>query len=321
MRWGIRVISTNCLRGAKRSCFRTGASPPARLPIAERSPQPAACWVKYSAGITQRTGTRRERFLHFLRVRATKSGSTVSPEDRLLSAMPQLPSKPLWYLKREFFEDQRAPITAAYEQDHIETAARYRERGVQAGDRAMEAFITEHRAVQMIAHQPLAASAHLDVALPFADRALAQAVTRLPMRQRIQNELSRGLLARHAPALLRVPLAATFMPASAPIPVHELARASRLAIDTVSSSVFLLSRGRIGRSRPFGWMNFEQALRPTHALRALVEDLRSPLFDKDALLTHLDEVDAYQRRVKLGHVFLKLAQIDRTLHARVPGAS
>jgi hypothetical protein len=128
--------------------------------------------------------------------------------------------------------------------------------------------------------------------------------------------LSRRLVARHAPALLRVPLAATGIPATAPIPLQELARAGRYAIETASSAAFFRTRGRIGRGRRFGWMNFEQALRPTHALRALVDDLRSPIIDKHALLVHLADIDAYRSRVKLAHVFLKLAQIDRTLQPR-----
>jgi hypothetical protein len=248
-------------------------------------------------------------------VRTTTAGSSVSTEDQLLSAMPQTPRQPLWYLNREFFEDHRASIAAGYEQDRLETAARYRERGVPPGDRTVEAFITEHRALQYVAHQPLATSASLDVALPFADRALAQAVTRLPMRERIQNELSRNLLARHAPALLRLPLASTGIRASAPIPLHELARAGRYAIEAMNSAAFSQSRGRVGRSRRFGWMNFDQVLRPTHALRALVDDLHSPMIDKHKLLTHLEDIDAYRTRIKLAHVFLKLAQIDRTFRA------
>ena len=131
------------------------------------------------------------------------------------------------------------------------------------------------------------------------------------MRDRIQNALSRKILARYAPEYLRVPLAATGMAASAPIAVEVIGRAGRYAIEAVSSAVVLGSRGRFGRRRPFGWMNFDQVLRPTDPIRAIVGAVQTPIINKEAVMSHLDDIDAYRAPIKLAHIFLKLAQLDR----------
>jgi hypothetical protein len=131
------------------------------------------------------------------------------------------------------------------------------------------------------------------------------------MRTRLQNELSRRLLSRYGRALLKGPLAATGLPAGAPILMHDAGRACRRAVDVASSFLFFRTHGRVGRSRPFGWMNFEQTLRPARSLRAIVDDLRTPMFDREAMRTHLDRIDAYDAPVRLAHTYLKSAQIDR----------
>jgi hypothetical protein len=256
-------------------------------------------------------GSRSDRFRHVLAVRASLGEARRSPAEALRHIMPGFPARGPWYIDRTFLEDHRRTVEASYDDDREETLARYERRGVDRADRAVEAFVAEHRAVQMIAQQPLAASARLPVALPFADRALLTEVTNLPMRVRLQNQVSRRLLTRHGRALRHVPLAATCLPGSAPILLHDAGRACRRAIEIASDAAFFRTRGRIGRSRPFGWMNFEQVLRPPRALRSIVEDLRSPLFDKEALFSLLDRVESYQAPIKLAHVYLKIAQADR----------
>jgi hypothetical protein len=261
-------------------------------------------------------GSRSKRLRHFINVRRGKAQTPAETQNDLEVVMPKVPRNGLWYVHREYFEDHRQVLEEAYAQDAADTVARYRARGVPAGDRAVEAFITEHRAIQIIAHQPLVSFSRLDVVLPFGDRLLAQEVTRLPLRDRIQNALSRQLLARYAPALLKVPHAATGVPASVPIPVQVVGRASRYALEALSSAALFASRGRVGRRRPFGWMNFEQVLRPTDPLRAIVRDVRAPFIDKAAVESHLDDVEAYRQPIKLAHIYLKFAQLDRVLGKR-----
>jgi hypothetical protein len=254
-------------------------------------------------------GSRVKRLLHLFKLRAGNESAANGVSIRAL--MPKPPRRPLWYLDREYLEDHRVRVGEAYEADIAETLSRYQRRGIPPGDRMVEAFITEHRAIQMVAHQPLAAFAYLDVILPFADRTLTQELTRIPVRDRIQNALSRRILSRYAPEYLRVPLAATGFAASAPIPVEVVGRAGRYAIEAVSSAAVLASGGRFGRRRPFGWMNFDQVLRPTDPIRAIVDSLRTPLINKEAVMSHLDDIDAYRAPIKLAHVFLKLVQLDR----------
>jgi hypothetical protein len=275
--------------------------------LASRGAAYAACGVlgEVLGGHYGAMGSRAGRLRHVLAVR---SGRT--EHDTSHAVIPRAPARRPWYLDAGFFEDHRAAMTAAYEQDREETIARYARRGIRP-DCLVEAFVTEHRAVQMIAQQPLAAHARLPVVLPFADRRLLAAVTRLPMRTRLQNELSRRLLSRYGRALLKVPLAATGLPAGAPILMHDAGRACRRAVDVASSFLFFRTHGRVGRSRPFGWMNFEQTLRPARSLRAIVDDLRTPMFDREAMRTHLDRIDAYDAPVRLAHTYLKSAQIDR----------
>jgi hypothetical protein len=63
-------------------------------------------------------------------------------------------------------------------------------------------------------------------------------------------------------------------------------------------------------------MNFDQVLRPTHPIRSIVAGFQTPLINKAAVFSHLDDIDAYRAPIKLAHVFLKLAQIDRLLQGR-----
>jgi hypothetical protein len=265
-------------------------------------------------------GSRRERFRHFV---ATKVGTerTESGLDdaKVLAMISNVPSPgQFWYMSPGFREDNRSEIESAYRSDRQRTLERYQRRGLTQTSHVIEAYVTEHRGVQLIAQQVLASLAELNVSLPLADRALLRSVTAIPMRDRLHNELSRQLVAARAPQLLRIPMAATCVPAGAPILLHEAGRVGRALVDAASHWTFFRTSGRFGRSTPFGWMNFEQVLRPVQSLRNIVDDLRSPLFDKQVLHRHFDEVDAFQKPIKLAHLFMKIAQMDRLFVSRMP---
>src|SRR5690606_21858036 len=107
--------------------------------------------------------------------------------------------------------------------------------------------------------QPLMMTSRFDVAVPLGAPRFVQAILSVPLTRRIHNSLSRSLLEKFHPGLLRLPLAASpFVPASAPIVFQEGGRVARWVIDRISREAYLRSKGRVGMMRRYGWMDFEQ---------------------------------------------------------------
>src|SRR5690606_30502669 len=72
-------------------------------------------------------------------------------------------------LKDEVWNALDKPLETI-EADLEASIKRLQKRGIREGDRLIEAFIAEHRASQFICSQILSCRAHLDIAVPFADR-------------------------------------------------------------------------------------------------------------------------------------------------------
>lgn len=185
-----------------------------------------------------------------------------------------------WYLQRDYeasLIEARARMNEAVEA----SIARLERRGVIQPDAIIEAFISEHRGAQYINAQLRSIRAWTDVAAPFAGGEIFTFATRIPISAKIHNSLSRRMLARRAPNLLNYPMAATLVPARAPILVQEASRAARKALEKITRS-----NGR----RNLGWVNFE-FLRGSGKLQHLIEDLRSDIWHKQRMYSTVDRAE------------------------------
>lgn len=215
-----------------------------------------------------------------------------------------------WYLQREYEESIDRPrerMNAA-----VETAIdRLEARGVNDDLAKVEAFITEHRGTQYINAQLLSCRAFTDVAVPFAGKELYTFSTRVPLEAKIHNALNRRMLERHAPSLLRYPMAATLVPAGAPLLIQEASRAVRKVWERAAITLNVRTGGRVPRPR-LGWLNFD-FLRDGSALHRLADDLRRPLWDRDEIHARIDHLG--QAKPESVHPFFdqfaKVYTIDR----------
>jgi hypothetical protein len=162
-----------------------------------------------------------------------------------------------WYLAPDFRDGlERDRIVDAINADIEVGLRRLITRGVSTPTQLLEAFVSEHRGSQYIAAQLLSVRRSCDVTLPFADRAALEAATRIPANVKVHNLVNRAILERRWPAGLKYPMAATLVPAGAPLLVQEASRAIRKAGEKLSWSLNSISRGRIPRPR-LSWVDFE----------------------------------------------------------------
>jgi hypothetical protein len=158
---------------------------------------------------------------------------------------------------------------------------RLNNRGVCTIDQFIEAYVSEHRGSQYINAQIRSCRAHTDVTLPFTDRRLLELTTAVPLGVKIHNRINRELLQRHAPSLLRYPMAATLAAGGRPLLVQEASRLARKALELGQWRVHSATGGRVAAPH-LSWVNFE-FLRPGAELSSIIEDLRAPLWDKPAM--------------------------------------
>jgi hypothetical protein len=179
-----------------------------------------------------------------------------------------------WYLAPDFPWDGKLET----DQNNADTELaleRLEQRGVSDPMKLLEAFVTETRGSRYINMQIASCRARLDVALPFAHRDALLLASQVPTRLKTHNVINRRILQRHAPHLLTLPLAATLIPARYPLIAQEASRLARR----------LLERGRGARQHDqprYSWVNFD-FLRTGRALRLVLQDLRSALWDRAAI--------------------------------------
>ena len=178
------------------------------------------------------------------------------------------------FVRKEVTSAFEQQISAAIEEDIEKVIGRYTQRGIGDAGRMVEAYNTEYRGLHYICQQPLTLTRQLDVALPLGSPRLIEAILAVPLTRRIHNSLSRSLLRRFQPELLTLPLAASpFVSAGAPILVQESGRVVRRVFDRVSRRAYLLSGGRRGAMRRYGWVDFESDVRAGDFLDAWSESL------------------------------------------------
>lgn len=216
------------------------------------------------------------------------------------------------FLKREMTQAVESEVRAGIEEDKEAILQRYLRRGIGDAGRMVEAYNTEYRALDYFCQQPLTMNAQMDVSTPLGSRRLVEAILGVPLTRRIHNSMTRSLLARFQPELLEVPMAASpFVPASSPILVQEGGRVVRWLVDRVSKRVYLLSSGRFGTMRRYGWMDFEGDVRTGNYLDAWRDSLTWEGLDRGAIDRYVTGVKTHQSKVGLGRPILKLAYLDR----------
>jgi hypothetical protein len=187
---------------------------------------------------------------------------------------------------------------------------RLRARGIRDEASVLEAFITEHRGTQAIVAQPLSVRSTRTalLSLPYCDRRLLTLVTALPIADRIHNRLNRRILQREFPQLLKFPTGAILVPARAPILFQEISRVVAHFREERRLARYVGSAGRL--ASPWdGWDDFE-FLRQDRCLADLTEDLRSSLWNKDAMRKQLnDHVYAFGSKRRVFSAAMELLRV------------
>jgi hypothetical protein len=237
----------------------------------------------------------------------------LSPADGLRKVLSQdFRQRNIPFLKHEVSVALHREIAAGIEEDMEGVVTRYQQRGIGDAGRMVEAYNTEYRALDYFCQQPMMLTAQLDVALPLGSRLVVEDILAVPLSRRIHNSLSRNLLRKFQPELLELPLAASpFVPASAPILIQEGGRVARWVVDRISRRSYLLSGGRVGTMRRFGWMDFESHVRAGDFLDTWRDSLTWDGLDRQAIDRYITRIRTHQARVSLARPILKLAYLDR----------
>ena len=219
-----------------------------------------------------------------------------------------------YYLKPTLWKSIGDPMSSINEDLEI-SVQRLADRGIKNPENLIEAFIAEHRATQYINSQILSCRASLDIALPFCDNELLNFSWQIPIAQKIQNILSRNLLGRIAPDLLRHPTAATLVPASFPIIFQETSRALRVLLEDAQYYLTRATAGRI-KAPTWSWLNNE-FLRSGEVFENILEDLRCDIWDREALAHAIKTPEKFEGGLytlnNLLSRFLKIYSVDLML--------
>lgn len=211
-----------------------------------------------------------------------------------------------WYLDTDFEQ------SIAHKRDRINAElrtalVRLNERGITRPERLLEACISEHRGSQYIAAQTVSVRTAVNACLPFADRELLHLASRIPARDKVHNTVNRAMLRRLDSPLLDQPMAATLVPAAAPIPLQEASRAIRKIWESLGWKGSFLTGRRIPPPR-LSWVNFE-FLRDGEALHALLDDLHGDLWDRTALRNQVEALTSGDYRGSLHPLFDQLSKV------------
>ena len=226
-----------------------------------------------------------------------------------------------WYLKASFWHDH-GDILELMNADIETDVCRLEQRGLRTNHRVIEAFIMEHRGAQYISSQLLSCRAHLDIAMPFADRDLLTLASQIPLHAKIHNLLNQSMLRRHAPKLLRFPVAATLLPAGVPVLFQEVSRLIRRLREDLHWRVHFATGRHIAPPR-LACVNVE-FLRHGDALNLMVDDLQGEMWDKEAIRGLLK--DAASRKWRrpmhgLSDAMLRVYTVDLMLRVQMSTTS
>jgi len=194
-----------------------------------------------------------------------------------------------WYVRSEYW-NAIPNINEEINADIEKSIHRYKRRGINNAYQLLEAWTAEYLGAHARGTQLLSCRAHLNIAIPHADQEFFCLASQIPISLKIPDIITRALLQEHAPELLHFPTAAILVPAKFPIAVQEITRLIRQMITTVSWKTAVATRCLL-RPKFFGWDNFE-FLRDGKALNAVVNDLKSDIADKNAILERINKLSS-----------------------------
>jgi hypothetical protein len=194
-----------------------------------------------------------------------------------------------WYVRSEYW-NAIPNINEEINADIEKSIHRYKRRGINYAHQLLEAWTAEYIGAQSWGTQLLSCRAHLNIAIPLGDQELFCLASQIPISLKIPNIITRALVQDHAPELLHFPTAATLVPAEFPITVQEISRLIRQVITTASWKTTVATRCLL-RPKFFGWDNFE-FLRDGKAFNAVVDNLKSNIVDKSAILERINKLSS-----------------------------
>ncbi len=249
----------------------------------------------------------------FLLPMASSPRSSKRELEKVLGGLRAACASRPWYVREDFWRTLTG-VGEIVGSDINAALDRYSQRGVSTAHQLYEAFIVEHRAVQLVCKQILSCRAVVDIAVPTADRDFMMLASRLPMEAKSYNRLSRELLRVFFPQAVRFPTAAILVPANFPVTIQESTRLVRSVLDRVGSDVHFKSRGRV-RPLRMEWRNFS-ALRDGRAFTRLLDDTGLDLLDKPAIRGCIAEMASFKRKIlpeHLAHQLLRIYTMDLML--------
>jgi len=236
--------------------------------------------------------------------RTLRTEADVAPLAGLLE--PEFSELP-YYLKSSEWEDPEV-VSSELSQAARAVLSGYRSRGTSTIEGLVEAFSTEHRGAQYIAAQPLSFRASAFGIQPFAESELIMTASNLPLGLKIHNKLNRQILLKFASSLTTYSMAATLVPASAPIAIQESSRLARRLLVSAQERISAIQPHSKQRNWRLSWVNFD-FLRNSSSVDSLIEDLRQPFWDRDALHAKARFMADGTRGVSPHHLYDQLMKI------------
>lgn len=211
-----------------------------------------------------------------------------------------------WYVKGDS-DFRHKDVLDEIDSDVRQSVHRYRNRGIESGNRLLEAFITEHRGMGHIAEQALSARGKVDIVLPFADRPIMEEATSIPMNHRIHNRLTKALIDRLCPELLNFPTAAILVPAKYPLLVQEFSRAVRILGDATATQLLTRTKGRLALSAT-SYRDCEY-LRQGDQLAKILDYISLECLDKRAFRRRIEALKYYKETTPPWFFFWQLMKL------------
>lgn len=218
--------------------------------------------------------------------------SIAEAEERVVELLKEDRYERIWCMTEDWHRSLEGRALESVNDDVRNCVAAYSHMGVGTVEQLVEAFVVDHRNRQYTNAQLRSAGGRLRIVNPFTNPRLLELVTGLSLSDKIHNTLNRRLLQKIAPSLARLPMAATIVPASAPILVQEFSRAGRKSLQSVAETLRTLTGNRTPQLRT-GWVDF-RFLRGSDEFHGVVDSLRLDIWEKDRM--H-DAIDSESQRM------------------------
>jgi len=140
----------------------------------------------------------------------------------------------------------------------------------------IEKFNYDHVSRQYMMKQPSMAKPFEGYYSPLSHPELLKLVYDVPFKQRVQNRLSRSVIAELNAGLLEFPMAATLAKAKRSILIQELSRIFRILFE---KTLFKLNKNRPN----LGWFNYEH-LYSSDFFETTINSLKSDIWSKERML-------------------------------------